>query len=268
MDDDRERLRTTFDQAADLYHDARPDYPERLFDRLVELTSARPGGRVLEVGAGTGKATLALARRGLRVTALEPGPALAAHARANLAGFPDVDIVESTLEDLPASTEPFNLVVAATSWHWVDPGRRYALAAQALRPGGHLAFWSATHVFPPDGDSFFDELQPVYDEIGSPHPPDAPARPAPGELPDESAEIEQSGLFTVVAVEHLDWTVDYDAEAYIRLLSTFSSHIAMSASQRDRLFGEIRRRIAERPTTTVRRGWGAVLHVARRSPSP
>jgi hypothetical protein len=45
-------------------------------------------------------------------------------------------------------------------------------------------------------------------------------------LPDQSEEIEASGLFDVVAVEHLDWTVDYDAEGYIRLLSTFSGHIA------------------------------------------
>jgi hypothetical protein len=40
----------------------------------------------------------------------------------------------------------------------------------------------------------------------------------------------------------------------------------MSASQRDRLFGEIRRRIAARPMQTVRRGWGALLHVARHTP--
>src|SRR5215213_7191399 len=73
---DRERLRRTFDRAADLYQDARPEYPGGLFDRLVEVTRLRPGDRVLEVGAGPGKATVPLARRGLRVTALEPGPAL------------------------------------------------------------------------------------------------------------------------------------------------------------------------------------------------
>ncbi len=99
MNTDRERLSTTFDQAADLYQDARPDYPERLFDRLLEVTGLTAGDQVLEVGAGPGKATLPLVRRGLRITALEPGPALAARARANLADFP-VEVVETSLRGL------------------------------------------------------------------------------------------------------------------------------------------------------------------------
>jgi hypothetical protein len=114
----------------------------------------------------------------------------------------------------------------------------------------------------PDGDTFLDEIQPVYDEIGATHPPYAPPRPAPGELPDETAEIERSGLFTVAATELFHWTVDYDAEAYLRLLSTFSGHIPMSAYQRDRLCAEVRTRIAARRSRTITRGWGAVLLVA------
>jgi hypothetical protein len=58
------------------------------------------------------------------------------------------------------------LVYAATAWHWVDPAVRYRRARAALRPGGHLAFWSALHVMPDDGDPFFREIQDVYGEIG------------------------------------------------------------------------------------------------------
>ena len=89
-------------------------------------------------------------------------------------------------------------------------------------------------------------------------------QPRPGELADDRAEIEASGLFEVVAVRQYDWERVYDAEEYIELLSTFSGHIAMTGWQRERLFGEIRRRLARRPEHTVRRHWGAVLHVARR----
>jgi hypothetical protein len=51
------------------------------------------------------------------------------------------------------------------------------------------------------------------------------------------------------------------------LLDTFSGHIAMEQWQRDRLYGEIRRRLAERPDGTLRRHWGSVLQVARRAGS-
>jgi SAM-dependent methyltransferase len=232
--DERTTLAGTFDSAAESYQEARPQYPERLFDRLVSVTGLQPGDRVIEVGAGPGKATLPLARRGLRITALEPGPALAARARRDLAGYP-VEVVEARLEDWDGEPSAYAAVIAATSWHWVDPEVRYLAAARALQPGGHLAIWSATHVFPAGGDPFFDEIQEVYDAIGEGLPPGAP-HPAPGELPDQSEEIEASGLFDMVAVEHLDWTVDYDAEGYIRLLSTFSGHIAMARDRRERFF--------------------------------
>ena len=152
---------------------------------------------------------------------------------------------------------------AATAWHWIDPAVKYRKAWDLLRPGGHLAFWAAEHVIPAGGDPFFRELQDVYDEIGEGLPPGT-RFPGPGELPDQRAEIAQTGLFTGIAVRHFDWEVSYDAEAYIRLLGTFSGHIAMAPWQRDRLYGEIRRRLAGRPGGRLRRHWGAVLHVARR----
>ena len=266
MSADRERLRATFDEAADLYQDARPNYPERLFDRVVELAGLRAGDSVLEVGAGPGKATLPLARRGLRITALEPGPSLAAHARQNLRGFP-VEVVGLRFEDWPGPWGAYAAVVAATAWHWVDPARRYELAAATLRPGGHLATWGAEHVFPVGGDLIFDEFQQVYEAIGEGPPGPAP-RPKPGQLQDNRKEIEASGLFDVLAVEHFDWTVDYDAASYLRLLSTFSGHIAMPTDRRERLYAEIRKLLSERPSGRLRRGWGAVLHVARRRDQP
>ncbi len=157
----------------------------------------------------------------------------------------------------PTTSAPFDLVFAATAWHWLDPEVRYARAWQALRPGGHLAFWSATHVFPDDGDPFFREIQPVYDEIGEGLPADAPW-PRPGDLDDHRDEIERTGLFTDVHVRHVDWETVMDADGYIALLDTFSGHIAMQQWQRDRLYGEIRRRLGDRPSGRVRRHWGAV----------
>lgn len=261
-DAERERLAATFDRAAATYRRARSGYPPQLFDDLLAATGVQPGDRLLEIGCATGTATLPLARRGLTITCLEPGPALAAEARRTLAGL-DVEVLGTRLEDWTPTTR-FALVYAATAWHWLDPRTRFRRAADALHPDGHLAFWAATHVLPSDGDPFFADLQEVYDEIGEGIPPGTPV-PRPGELPDERADIEASGLFEVVEVRQYDWETVHDADSYLDLLDTFSGHIAMQPWQRQRLYGEVRRRLAERPDGLLRRHWGAVLHVARRA---
>ena len=141
---------------------------------------------------------------------------------------------------------------------------RYVHAAELLRRGGHLAFWSASHVFPAGGDPFFVEIQHIYDEIGESTPSGEP-RYLPGELPDGRHEIEETGLFDDVVTTQFDWEAQYTADEYLDLLDTFSGHIAMRPAQRQYLYVEIRRRLARRLDGRLRRHWGAVLHVARRA---
>lgn len=207
-----------------------------------------------------------MAQRGYRITCIELGAELAAAARRNLSAYPNVSVIEGAFEGWarPAETR-FALAYAATAWHWIDPEVRYTKAWQALLPGGHLAFWRADHVFPDGGDPFFAEIQEVYDEIGEGLPTEQVQQPRPGELPDCVAEIEATGLFDQVQVRHFDWEQVYDAASYLDLLDTFSGHIAMQPHHRQRLYAEIRRRLGERPDGQLRRHWGAVLHVARRT---
>jgi len=261
---ERERLRQTFDTVAGDYQGARPEYPAELYDTLIELTGVRPETDALcEVGSASGKATLPLARQGFAITCVELGAALAAEARRNLAGFERVTVVNADFETWqPAAGETFGLVFAATAWHWIDPAVKYRKAASLLRPGGHVAFWEAVHVIPDDGDPFFREIQDVYDEIGEGLPGEWVTSTAET-LPSFAAEIAASGLFIDTVIRRFQWEIRYSAVDYIRLLETFSGHIAMEPWQRDRLYGEIRRRLAQRPDGLVRRHWGGVLHVAR-----
>ena len=211
---DRERLAATFDGAADLYQRARPEYPGELVrpprrgDRAV--AACEPAGSGVGVGQGDGCRWLDV---GFHITCLEPGTALAAAARSNLAAF-DVEVVEASFEDWTPTGGPFDMVYAATAWHWLDPTIRYQKAAALLRRDGYLALWGAGHVIPYDGDPFFEEIQDVYDEIGESLPPDS-VLPRPQELEDDRAEIEASGLFDVVDVTQYDWETVYDADGYI-----------------------------------------------------
>jgi SAM-dependent methyltransferase len=259
----RETLRRTFETAADLYDAARPSYPAELFDDLVTLAGLKTGDRLLEIGCATGKATRALLERGFSVVCVEMGAQLAELARRKLAELP-VEVHVEPFETWDGEPETFDLVYAATAWHWVDPGICYRKAHRLLRPGGHLAFWSAMHAFPQGFDPFFAEIQEVYDAIGESHPGEWPPAP-PDQVPDEREEIEASGLFEDVDVRRYLSERPYTDEEYIALLDTFSGHISMEAAKRDHLYEEIRQRIGQRPDRRVRRHWYAILHVARRS---
>lgn len=122
---------TAFEELVDDYDAARPRYPAALFDRLA------PSGRVLELGAGTGIATVELAARA-DVVATDLGPRMLARLHATL---PRVPVVVTRAEALPFTDASCDLVCGAQMWHWVDVPAAAAEVARVLRPGGRLAVW-------------------------------------------------------------------------------------------------------------------------------
>lgn len=265
MRDERRTLRAqTFDEVADLYDQARPDHPEQLFDDLFALAEISPEkSRILEIGCGTGQASRPLARRGCRVVCLEPGPNLVRIARRNMAEFPRVTIVNSRFEDFDEAGPPFDMVLAVTSWHWIDPQVRYKKAASVLRPGGVLAFTWGAHAFPTGFDSFFTEIQKAYEAIGQSWEGSWPP-PPPDEVPDQHEEIESSGYFEDIRTARHVFITDFTAEQHVALMSTASDHRLMDSTKREYLFSEMRRLHATRPGGIVRKHQLTILHVARK----
>ena len=264
-DDRRERLRTTFEEVAETYDRARPVYPAELFDDLEALAGLGPGARILEVGCGTGKATLPLAERGYRITGVELGAQLAATARRKLSPFPGVEIVNADFETWQAPRADFDALLAFTSFHWLDPATRYARSSSLLGRAGMLGIVATTHVLPPEGDDFFVAVQEDYetvlpdDPLTSAGPPERPEA-----VTDLGDEIAASGFFRGVGVRRYLWDVVYDADEYVSVLETYSNHRALDQATRERLLGLIRRRIQARPDGRVRKTYLATLNVAQR----
>jgi SAM-dependent methyltransferase len=263
--DSREYLRSTFEEVAELYDRARPGYPAPLFDELAVLAPLPAAARILEIGCGTGQATIALAERGYRVTSVELGEQLAAVARRKLYAFPDVEVINADFETWQAPHADFDAVVSFTAFHWIDPTLKFEKSASLLREGGALAVVETEHVLPPEGDAIFAEMQADYDAVLPDAKADGPKHP--DGVGDLCAEIEASGFFTDALSRRFLWEVVYTADRYIAVLDTYSPHRALDDATRKRLHDRIRSRIEARAGGTVRKTYLATLNVARLHPA-
>jgi SAM-dependent methyltransferase len=236
---DRERMRSVFTEDADLYDRCRPGYPAQLFDVLTAAVGE--GARVLEIGCGTGQATVPLVARGFAVTALEPGEELAEIARRHLADYVSARVVVAAFEDWSLPPVGFELVVAAGSFHWLDPAVRMVKAADALRSRGALAVVSTQHIAG-GSDEFFAQAQQCYERF-DPNTEPGQRLPVADEIPMDPEEFHRSARFSPPEFHRYEWEASYTTDQYLGLLMTCSRHRAMRPSARDQLLGCIGQRI-------------------------
>jgi SAM-dependent methyltransferase len=255
-------LRATFNQAARDYDAIRPGYPAELIDDIIALSALPVDGRILEVGCGTGQATLPFARRGYAMHCLDIGAELVAVAREHCRPYSNIDFEIVAFEDWEAPAETFHLVMSATAWHWVPPEIGYQKAVQALKHAGSLAIFSNMHTRPLVG--FFQEVGEVYRSI-APELADPDTAPSIEENIETAVQqIEQTGLFESVAVKRYAWSTNYTRDEYLRLLNTYSNHLSLEHKRRARLHSAIGALIDREFGGIVERPYLSVLYLARR----
>ena len=154
----------------------------------------------------------------------------------------------------------YDMVLAATSWHLLDPESRYGKGAQALEPEGTLAIITTHHVLPHGGDRFFADVQDDYASIREVDS----APPLPDDVEGLVEEIGSSGWFSDVDVRRYALAQTYTTDEYLSLLDTYSGHRAMEARTRALLYRRIARRIDARSEGHVTKHFLFVVHVARR----
>jgi SAM-dependent methyltransferase len=237
-DDERSKRALVFGEVAELYDRARPSYPPELIDHVLSVIPDAANARVLEVGAGTGKATTLFAPRVGSLVALEPDPAMATIAERHTESLDHVSVVVDGFEDWVTNLPPFDAILAAHCWHWVDPRMGYAKARALLQPEGVLAaFWNVPDL----------EQSPLYGPINDAYREHAPA------LEDKTASTRRSfgdtlarhPGFRMAEQREFDWDLDYTATEYTDMLCTHSDHHLLPDEQRDALTGAVARVIED-----------------------
>jgi SAM-dependent methyltransferase len=258
-------LARVFDRIPNDY-EARPAYPRQVFELLSERGALRHGSLVLEVGAGSGQATLPMLALGAQVIAVEPGVGLARRLIERTEGQ-RIEVIMSTFEDASLSEASFDLVAAATSFHWVDPAVGATKCARVVRDRGFLALWWTLWHDPERPDPFHDALRPIL-QVKAPHLLRQEATPGAyvRDLAARAAHIEATGAFGPMSHETLNWEAEHDPVSLRRLFATFAPWLALSEPLRSELLGDVERLARDDFAGSVRRPYQTVLFLSQRIP--
>lgn len=257
-----------FDEVPELYDRVRPTYPDDLFTDLVGITGIREGSSVLEVGCGTGQATRSLAARGFSVTAVEPGTGMATIARQRLGGVDNVEVETSTFEEWDSQGRRFDLVLAAASWHWVDPSIGWPKAHEVLRRGGWVALIGNVVVRRPGEPGVYAETADLHERYcpGNPAWMDPPFEDEVRATSEGWGLVASPGpLFGPTIVKWYPVVQWFDGGSFADLLRTTSSYRRLQPGVRERLLDAIAERIRARMGDRAPRRYLAVLRVGQRA---
>ena len=261
MHDEEDRKRS-FGLHAALYDAMRHRYPTALVERVIAYANVTRVSRLLEIGSGTGIATLPFAERGFAIECVELSEAMASVARAKLAAFPRARVHATSFEEFDAEAASFDVVMSAQAWHWIAPDVRYRRARSLLRPGGTLAVfanWDAEVV---------DVVQSVYAchglvesrgggvAWGERDPPDIAAS-----IADARASIESATGYGDIEFHRYPWSRAFAAAEYVALLRTVSDISTRPEDFRERFLSDIATAIEAEGSVTRR--YEAVLMLAR-----
>ena len=108
-----------FSGKAEAYAKARPGYPEAAIDYILSL--APQGAVVADIGAGTGKFTELLAKKGLPIFAVEPNADMREQLAVALAPYSNAKMFGGAAEATTLPDGSVDVITCAQALHWFDP---------------------------------------------------------------------------------------------------------------------------------------------------
>lgn len=225
-----------FDEAAEIYDKYRPSYPKEMIDDLIEITGLKPSDSIIEVGAGSGKATELLVERGYGVTCIELGQNLANIGIEKFSDLGNVSYIVGRFEDLEDLPKDNKLIFSAQAFHWIPKPIGYIKASQLISEDGYCAlFWNRYY---DNGSLENNEFNKICREYGLMPLVDAIELKKMNAI--ELEAIRRSDSFYNINLIEYPWSEQQTYEAFINFLRTTNKYIGMSVDEKDRLHTKLK----------------------------
>ncbi len=228
----------SFGEVASTYERFRPGPPSAAIAWMLPDAATT----VVDLGAGTGAMTQELVGKVDRVFAIEPDDRMRGILASKL---PEVTALSGTGESIPLATSSVDVVLASSSWHWMEANRARQETARVLVPGGTLGVvWAGPD---PDGP-FVSQAQAMLSQMSS-----GQAASSDGDLDlgrvvmdtenrvESVLRIPEDSPFAQPEHQVLAWDVALTADDLMGLLETFSWIITMPEDRRTHVVSEARR---------------------------
>jgi SAM-dependent methyltransferase len=192
---------------------------------------------------------------------------MAALARRRLAAFGNVGVEESAFEEWNDRGRRFDALVAATSWHWVDPSVGWRRAHALLRPGGWFAVLDNVVVRRPGETEVYAETADLHERF-SPGNPGWGHPPLEGDVraTDDGWGLasDPGSMFGPPAVRWYPTVQWLDGAGFADLLRSTSLYRKLARDVREPLLDAVAARIRSRMGDRAARRYLSVLRVGRR----
>lgn len=231
----------TFDNATMDYDQSRPAYPEELYQDIFQYKPVTKNNYVLEIGLGTGKASPPILATGCNFIGIEPGEKLTALAKEKLQKFDNFSCQNHTLQEYECPEHSFDLIYAATAFHWIPEEYGYKRVFNLLKKGGVFARFAYHAGCDKERKELTEQIQSFYQKC---MPRDKYKEFSETDAERLSKLAEKYGFInTRYFLYHV--TKDFTADEYMALLRTYPDHMSLDEEKRRLLFDGIHSAISQ-----------------------
>ena len=246
--------RKHFDDIVDAYDKRRSDYTDELYEDIFRYSAVEADKKdqhfqtnklkALEIGAGTGKATVPFLDAGYNVTAIEIGVNMSAFLQDKFKGNMNFSVINSSFEDAVLEDNSYDMIYAASAFHWVDPKIGCPKVFRLLKRGGTLAIFRFNAIAAA-GEKLYEDIQAEWEKhyynyyISNDRPvkktKDDFLKPSEIYHSFRIENLEDYG-FTDITMYFYDDIRTFNADEYIEWLSTMSDVRGLPKENRTALF--------------------------------